>query len=64
MTYEAATADAETRMRAWVLERHVIVRDLPDDAWHLPPDCPLWHLGLSAAQAQGILAAVKARPDA
>ena len=30
---------------------------LPESCWQLPSECPLWHSGLSMAQAQSILSA-------
>lgn len=54
--YRLALNDGLEAMRKWVAETN---HELPDDVWKLPKDCPLWRMGLSMAQADCILSAVR-----
>lgn len=54
--YAAAIDSGLAAMLAWMDEHKHTAKDLPDDVWKSPKDCPLWKMGLSAAQAGGIYA--------
>jgi len=58
--YERSIAEGLTLMRDWIADHEINPKTLPESPWNLPKDCPLWHLGLSLAQASGILATVRA----
>ena len=59
MDYESNIHAGVQAMRDWMTAQTLAPRDLPDDVWTLPKDCPLWTLGLSLAQASGILQSVR-----
>lgn len=52
--YTASADRAVVALREWADGR-----DLPDDPWKLPKDCPIWNMGLSLFQASWALAAVR-----
>jgi hypothetical protein len=54
--YVAAINDGLEKAREWAATQET----LPDDPWALPKDCPLWSMGLSLAQASGILGRLRA----
>lgn len=55
--YVGAIDDGLQKTRAWIKAKGLT--DLPEDPFKLPDDCPLWNLGLSLAQAGGIVAALR-----
>lgn len=59
VAYQRAIGTGVKEMERWMVESNVTM--LPDDAWDLPRDCPLWGLGLSMAQLSLILAGAKRR---
>lgn len=48
--YVALTDVALAKLREWAEGK-----DLPDDPWKLPKDCPIWKMGLTDFQAQFVL---------
>lgn len=53
--YKGAISDGLDEVRKWMANGGV----LPESCWDLPKDCPIWSMGLSAAQAQGIVNALR-----
>ena len=63
MSYQQNADDGLAAMNKWLAEKNIQWRDLPDDPWKLPADCPIWKMGLSLAQAGWILASGRARNE-
>jgi len=57
MSYESDCQNGLMTFREWAAKQ---TDRLPDDPWKLPKDCPIWKLGLSLAQADGIFRTVRA----
>ena len=55
--YGSSIEKGRAALREWAAKQD---EKLPDDPWKLPSDCPIWSMGLSLAQASGILSAVRA----
>ena len=58
--YAEAIDKGLTAARLWAQTQAT----LPSDPWSLPSDCPLWSMGLSLAQASGILGKLRTERDA
>lgn len=57
MSYESSAYAGVEALRKWVKENNIT--KLPSDPWKLPPECPIWHMDLSAFQAGWCLAQVR-----